>query len=102
MLILERKLGEFVNLGEDIKVLVHKIKGNHVWLGFDAPRSVMISRDECIKKELGPKMLIALGESYSLKLVEMLKLRGIEVKNTTELFHALEGLITGTNGETLC
>jgi carbon storage regulator len=46
MLHLNRKQGESVNIGDDIKVKVLQIKGNTVKLGFDAPEDVTILREE--------------------------------------------------------
>lgn len=46
MLILTRRYGEAVNIGDDIKITVLGVKGNQVRLGFDAPKEVLILRDE--------------------------------------------------------
>ncbi len=46
MLILTRKLGEAVNIGGEIKVVVLEIKGNSVRIGIEAPRQVAVHRSE--------------------------------------------------------
>ncbi len=46
MLVLSRKQGERVFLGEDIQVKVLEIRGNRVKLGFSGPASVPIHRGE--------------------------------------------------------
>lgn len=46
MLILTRKLGESVYIGDDIKVTLMEIKGNQVRVGVQAPSSVRIYREE--------------------------------------------------------
>ncbi|MDX1968055.1 MAG: carbon storage regulator CsrA [Planctomycetaceae bacterium] len=46
MLVLERLPGETVYVGDDVKVTVTKVRGNKVWIGFDAPRSLPIHRGE--------------------------------------------------------
>jgi carbon storage regulator len=46
MLVLSRKLGERVHIGEDIVVTVVKVDRNQVRLGIEAPPSVAILRDE--------------------------------------------------------
>ena len=51
MLILSRKSGEQILIGEDIEVVVLEINGDHVKLGFTAPRYVPIFRAE-IHREL--------------------------------------------------
>jgi carbon storage regulator len=46
MLVLSRKLGEEVVIGDDIRVTVVAIRGNQVRLGFTAPAEVSIRREE--------------------------------------------------------
>lgn len=48
MLILTRKIGETVILNDNIKVTVMAIDGGQIKLGFDAPKSVSIVREELI------------------------------------------------------
>ncbi len=43
MLILTRKSGESITIGDDVKITV---KGKQVRIGIDAPRSYMIHREE--------------------------------------------------------
>jgi carbon storage regulator len=51
MLVLSRKPGERVLVGEDVEVVVLEVDGERVKLGFDAPRYVPICRGE-IHQEL--------------------------------------------------
>ena len=46
MLILSRKPGERVFLGDDIEVVVVQVRGNRVKLGFKAPGYLPIKREE--------------------------------------------------------
>ena len=46
MLILTRKSGESITIGDDVKITVVEVKGKQVRIGFDAPRSYMILREE--------------------------------------------------------
>ncbi len=46
MLILSRKAGEELMIGDDILVRVVKTSGGRVTLAFDAPKSVSIKRSE--------------------------------------------------------
>jgi carbon storage regulator len=50
MLILTRKLGESITIGDDIKVTVLGIFGRQVRLGVDAPTSVIVHREEIYKR----------------------------------------------------
>ncbi len=46
MLILTRKPGESITIGDDIKIQVIEIKGKQVRLGIEAPKSYVIHREE--------------------------------------------------------
>lgn len=46
MLILTRKLGEFISIGDDITVKVVNLKGRQVKLGIEAPKSMHVHRGE--------------------------------------------------------
>lgn len=48
MLVLTRKQGERVLIGDNIAVTVVEIKGNRVRLAFDAPNQVQILRAELV------------------------------------------------------
>lgn len=54
MLILTRRIGETLNIGDDVQVTVLGIKGNQVRIGVNAPKDVPVHREEIyerIKKE---------------------------------------------------
>lgn len=46
MLVLSRKVGERVVIGDDIELVVLSIEGDQIKLGIDAPRNVQIFRKE--------------------------------------------------------
>lgn len=46
MLVLSRKAGETIRIGEHITVTINRIDGGRVSLAFDAPREVAIARGE--------------------------------------------------------
>ena len=50
MLILTRKLGEKITIGDEITITLIEIKGSQVKLGIEAPRSVSIHRQEIYEK----------------------------------------------------
>ncbi len=49
MLVLTRKPGERVLIGDDIVVTVLDTRGDGVRIGFEAPRGVKIQRDEVVQ-----------------------------------------------------
>jgi carbon storage regulator len=46
MLILTRKVGELIRIGDDVTVRVLEVRGSQVRLGVDAPTDVRIFREE--------------------------------------------------------
>lgn len=46
MLILTRRSGEKLVIGENVTVTVLSVKGNQVRIGIDAPRDVQVNREE--------------------------------------------------------
>jgi carbon storage regulator len=46
MLVLRRKPGERVYLGDDVEIVVLEVRGNRVKLGFNAPDYLRIQRGE--------------------------------------------------------
>lgn len=50
MLILTRKVGERLQIGDNISVTVLSVRGNQVKIGVDAPKDVAVYREEIINK----------------------------------------------------
>lgn len=48
MLVLTRRTGQAIRIGDDVEVHVIRIEGDRVVLGFDAPREIAISRSELL------------------------------------------------------
>ena len=49
MLVLTRKVGQSITLGDNIRVTVLSMEGDRVSLGVDAPRDVRIFRSELLE-----------------------------------------------------
>ena len=50
MLILTRKAGESLHLGDDIKITVLSVQGKQVKLGIDVPEDMTVYRDEVYQR----------------------------------------------------
>jgi carbon storage regulator len=50
MLVLTRKIGESFNIGDDIKVIIYNVRGKQVRIGIEAPKNVIIYREEIYQR----------------------------------------------------
>ena len=50
MLVLSRRLGESVKIGDDVTVTVMGVRGPNVRLGFTAPDDVAVHREEIYRR----------------------------------------------------
>ena len=62
MLILMRRTGEKVLIGEDITIRVTKIRGTHVSLGVSCPTSVLVHRSEVYRRIYDEKARLQTAE----------------------------------------
>lgn len=74
MLILTRKLGESITIGDNIKVTVLGIYGRQVRLGIDAPLKVVVHREEVyVKIQNENRKAAQTGKKDLMSVVTMLK-----------------------------
>ena len=73
MLILSRRLGESVTIGDDIVVTVVGISGNQIRLGINAPKAVRVLREEIYKAIQKENQSAATAADSRSKLKDALK-----------------------------
>ena len=67
MLILTRRVGETVMIGDEVTVTVLGVKGNQVRVGINAPKNVAVHREEIferIKRGIGPRQMWRVADVY--------------------------------------
>lgn len=62
MLILTRRVGESLMIGDDVSVTVLRVKGNQVRLGVDAPSTVSVRREE-VSQRARPGAAVVAGDA---------------------------------------
>ena len=56
MLILTRRIGETLNIGEDVSITILEIKAGQVRVGIDAPKTTPVHRKEIFERILKEKI----------------------------------------------
>ncbi len=65
MLVLTRRLGESVVIGDNIKTTVTDIRNGQIKLGITAPKDVTVNREEVVKEIKGENVLSSASGSIN-------------------------------------
>jgi len=84
MLILTRKLGESIAIGDDIRVTLIEIQGRQVKIGVGAPKDVPIHRLEIYEKIQSENLRASLASDFDLNRLAQFVHAGIEHSHTSE------------------
>ncbi len=69
MLVLTRKLGESIAIGDDIKITIIEIKGKQVRVGIEAPQQTVVHREEIYQRIQEENRMAALISPVHLKKI---------------------------------
>ena len=69
MLVLTRKSGESIAIGDDVKVTIIEIKGKQVRLGIEAPQQTAVHREEVYQRIQEENRMAALISPVHLKKI---------------------------------
>jgi carbon storage regulator len=67
MLILTRRAGEALRIGDDIEVMVMAVNGSQVRIGINAPRDVAVDREEIAERKRRDREGSQTGAAASFK-----------------------------------
>ncbi|MEL4024097.1 carbon storage regulator CsrA [Lysinibacillus endophyticus] len=65
MLILSRKVGETIWIGENVEIVISEVKGEQVKIGIKAPRNIDVIRGE-LRKDISESNTEAVVKSLDL------------------------------------
>jgi carbon storage regulator len=69
MLVLTRKTGESIIIGDQIVVTVLEVRSDQVRIGIDAPRSVQVHREEVVRRVEGENVAAAASAARARALL---------------------------------
>jgi len=86
MLVLTRKVGESIRIGDDIEIVVTAIDQNKVKIGIQSPRHVPVYREELYQKiQEGNREAASMRADDLDEMVEVLSKKGRERSGNEDL-----------------
>ena len=74
MLVLTRKIGETIRIGENITLTIIESDGHNIKIGIDAPRTVTVHREEVWQKITDENRNAAQKQSFDMaKMAQLFK-----------------------------
>ncbi|TCP57839.1 carbon storage regulator CsrA [Tumebacillus sp. BK434] len=73
MLVLSRKAGESIRIGDDVTVTVLEVKGDQIRLGIEAPKQIKVHRQEVYAEILELNRQAAVQKTNRTQLNSLLK-----------------------------
>lgn len=80
MLVLSRKEGEKLVIGDNITLVVSKISGNRVTVGIEAPADVKIFRGELTPRETSPQPKVVPLRRAATVTIDLDTMEGCELE----------------------
>jgi len=69
MLVLTRKLGESIRIGDSIVIKIVDLDGRHVKLGIEAPKNVSVNREEIYDKIQKENLEASTSKEFNLQTI---------------------------------
>ena len=82
MLVLTRKIGESIQIGDDIRMTVLSVNGQNVKVGVHAPRNITIHREEIYEKIVEENKRAASASLQDAR--KLLQLGGLAIEQKTK------------------
>lgn len=70
MLVLTRKVDQSIMIGDHIRIVVVEVRGEQVKLGIDAPRDIMVHRQEIYQEIQAENRRAVLNKEIDLEALE--------------------------------
>lgn len=80
MLVLARKVGQSIVIGDCIELTIIEVRGEQVRIGIEAPRSIAVHRKELLEQIKAENIRAATQEIMDDQLPEILRKKTVEIE----------------------